>query len=146
MFTLTSGVTEDAAVKAYVYSYSLASIEVTRRQSTNLPAPNGRGEAPMNQFANRAFLPDASFTSVVCPNVDTLYSSMLYDVSREPLVISVPDMGDRYHLFPILDMWTNVQAALAPGSRPPIPPITTCCCACTGLTTKSSTAAGIRRR
>lgn len=113
--TSESGVTEDAAVKAYVYSYSLASMEVTRRQSTNVPAPNGRGQAPTNQFANMAFLPDASFTAVVRPNVDTLYSSMLFDVSREPLVISVPDMGDRYHLFPILDMWTNVQAV--PGTR-----------------------------
>jgi hypothetical protein len=91
------------------------SVEVTRRQSTNLPGPDGRGAAPMNQFANLAFVPDASFTGVVRPSVDTLYSSMFYDVSRQPLVINVPDMGDRYHLFPILDMWTNVQAS--PGTR-----------------------------
>jgi hypothetical protein len=110
-----SSLTADAAVKAYVYTYPLVSVEVTRRQSTNLPGPNGRGAAPMNQFANLAFVPDASFTGVVRPNVDTLYSSLFYDVSREPLVINVPDMGHRYHLFPILDMWTNVQAS--PGNR-----------------------------
>ena len=110
-----SRVSEDAAVKAYVYTYPLVSVEVTRRQSTNLPRPDGRGAAPMNLFANLAFVPDAAFTGVVRPNVDTLYSSMFYDVSREPLIISVPDMGDRYHLFPILDMWTNVQAS--PGTR-----------------------------
>lgn len=108
-------VTEDAAVKAYVYSYPLVSVEVSRRQATNLPRPDGRGAAPMNQFANLAFVPDATFTSVVRPNVDTLYSSMFFDVSAEPLVISVPDMGDRYHLFPIMDMWTNVAAS--PGTR-----------------------------
>lgn len=111
----SSSVSEDAAVKAYVYTYPLVSVEVTRRQSTNLPGPDGRGAAPMNQFANLAFIPDASFTGVVRPNVDTLYSSMFYDVSKEPLVVSVPEMGDRYHLFPILDMWTNVQAS--PGTR-----------------------------
>ena len=110
-----SGVSDDAAVKAYVYTYPLVSVEVTRRQSTNLPGPDGRGAAPMNQFANLPFVPDAAFTGVVRPNVDTLYSSMFYDVSTEPLVINVPEMGDRYHLFPILDMWTNVQAS--PGTR-----------------------------
>ncbi|MFE2997044.1 DUF1254 domain-containing protein [Nocardia sp. NPDC059246] len=111
----TQAAKEDAAVSAYVYTYPLVTMEVTRRQLTNLPRPNGRTAAPMNQFANMAFLPDASFTAVVRPNVDTLYSSMFYDVSKEPLVVSVPDMGNRYHLFPILDMWTNVQAS--PGTR-----------------------------
>ncbi len=108
-------VREDAAVQAYVYTYPLVSVEVTRRQSTNVPRADGRGAAPMNQFANLALMPDSSFTGVVRPNIDTLYSSMFFDVSREPLVISVPGMGNRYHLFPIMDMWTNVQAS--PGTR-----------------------------
>src|SRR5262249_5196239 len=60
------------------------------------------------------FLPDAKFTAVVRPNVDTLYTSMLFDVSKEPLVVTVPPMGNRYHLFPILDMWTNVDASAGP--------------------------------
>ena len=77
-----SSLRDDAAVKAYVYTCPLVSVEVTRRQSTNLPRPNGRGAAPMNQFANLGFVPDASFTGVVRPNVDTLYSSMFHDVSR----------------------------------------------------------------
>jgi hypothetical protein len=51
----------------------------------------------------------------VRPNVDTLYSQLFYDVSEQPLVISVPDMGNRYNLFPVYDMWTNVQAS--PGTR-----------------------------
>ncbi|QLY28806.1 DUF1254 domain-containing protein [Nocardia huaxiensis] len=113
--TPASGLSEETAMKAYAYTYPLVSVEVTRRQSTNVARPAASGEAPMNQFGNLAFLPDASFTNVVRANVDTLYSSMFYDVSKEPLVISVPDMGDRYHLFPILDMWTNVQAS--PGTR-----------------------------
>ncbi|MEU6587429.1 DUF1254 domain-containing protein [Nocardia sp. NPDC046763] len=110
-----SDVSMGAAVSAYVYTYPLVSIEVTRRQSTNVPYPNDYGSAPMNQFANMRTVPDASFTNVVRPNVDTLYSSMFYDVSVEPLIIGVPDMRGRYYLFPILDMWTNVQAS--PGTR-----------------------------
>lgn len=112
----TDAAREAAAVKAYTYTYPLVAVEVTRRQSTNLPSANPAvGAAPMNQLAPLNFLPDASFTGVVRPNVDTMYVSMFFDVSDEPLVVSVPDMGDRYHLFPLLDMWSNVDAS--PGPR-----------------------------
>jgi hypothetical protein len=33
---------------------------------------------------------------------------MWFDVSKEPLLISVPDSGGRYYLLPMLDMWTDV--------------------------------------
>ncbi|MFC9995103.1 DUF1254 domain-containing protein [Nocardia sp. NPDC127526] len=106
---------DDLAALAYTYTYPLVSVEVTRRQSTNYPAPDPSiGAAPMNQLAPLHFLPDAKFTGVVRPNVDTLYTSMFFDVSQEPLVVSVPDMGGRYHLFPILDAWTNVDASAGP--------------------------------
>lgn len=108
-------VSMDAQVAAYVYTYPLVSVEVSRRQSTNYPEPDPSiGAAPMNQLAPLKFLPDAKFTGVVRPNVDTLYVSMFFDVAKEPLVVSVPDMGGRYHLFPILDMWTNVAASAGP--------------------------------
>ncbi|MEE4025775.1 DUF1254 domain-containing protein [Gordonia sp. PKS22-38] len=107
---------EEAAVAAYTYTYPLVSMEVTRRQNTNVPVPiSAIGIAPTNQLGSKDNLPDASFKGVVRTNVDTLYTSMLYDVAAEPIVISVPDMGDRYHVFSIMDMWTDTTAA--PGSR-----------------------------
>ena len=39
------------------------------------------------------------------PNVDTLYSAMLYDVSQKDLVIVIPDIDDRYWLFSFYDMY-----------------------------------------
>ena len=47
--------------------------------------------------------------------MDTLYSLMWFDVSKEPLLIHVPDSGGRYYLLPLLDMWTEVFAN--PGAR-----------------------------
>jgi hypothetical protein len=71
--------------------------------------------APINQFGHIKAFPDATFTDVVSPNADTLYSSAWLDLAREPLVLSVPDTHGRYYLMPMLDAWTNVFAS--PGKR-----------------------------
>ena len=104
----------DIAVDAYVYAYPMVLMEITRRVSTNVEAPRGPF-APMNRFAHLRAFPDHTFREVVRPNADTLYSILWFDVSAEPLVVSAPDTGGRYHMLPMLDMWTDVFAA--PGSR-----------------------------
>lgn len=107
---------DEIAVEAYVYAYPLVLAELTRRAMTSFDAAGGADRrAPMNQFSHRRTFPDAKFTNVVRPNADTLYSSLWYDVSSEPLLISVPDSQGRYYLLPILDMWTDVFAS--PGTR-----------------------------
>jgi hypothetical protein len=69
----------------------------------------------MNRFANVPAFPDATFTDVTRANVDTLYSLMWFDVSQEPLLISVPDSGGRFYLLQMRDMWTDVFDS--PGKR-----------------------------
>jgi len=98
----------EVATSAYIYAYPLILMEITRRVSTNVADTSHFGKAPMNQFANLPAFPDATFTDVVRPNADTLYSSMWFDVSKEPLLIATPDSGGRYYLLPMLDMWTDV--------------------------------------
>ncbi len=98
----------EVAANAYLYAYPLILMELTRRIATNVADTRQFSKAPMNQFANLPAFPDATFTDVVRPNLDTLYSLMWFDVSKEPLLISVPDSGGRYYLLPMLDMWTDV--------------------------------------
>jgi hypothetical protein len=106
----------EIAVEAYLYAYPLVVMDVTRRIGTNCQAADGTKMcAPMNQFAHAPGFPDATFTDVVRPNADTLYSSVWFDVTEEPLVIHVPDSRGRYYLLPMLDLWTDVFAS--PGKR-----------------------------
>ena len=102
-------------VDAYLYFYSPITMDVTRKQLTNVePSPDAIG-GPPNTFNNIKTFPPANMKVVVRPNFDTLYSSAWLDLTKEPMVISVPDTDGRYYLLPMLDMWTDVFAS--PGWR-----------------------------
>jgi hypothetical protein len=103
------------AADAYLYFYPLVIMDLTRRQMTNLPAGKEPGFGPPNTFNNLTEYPPATLKVVVRPNFDTLYSVAWLDLSKEPVVVSVPDTHGRYYLLPMLDMWTDVFAS--PGWR-----------------------------
>jgi hypothetical protein len=102
------------ATDAYIYGYPLITMEMTRRVITNVSAVEGT-RGPMGQFIKLRQYPDASFRDVTAPNADTLYTTAWIDVGKEPWVLSIPDMKDRYFLVPLLDGWTNVFQV--PGKR-----------------------------
>lgn len=102
------------AVEAYIYGYPLVTMEMTRRVVTNVEKPEG-SRGPMGHLIKLREYPNASFTDVTAPNADTLYTTAFVDVGKEPWVLSIPEMKDRYFLFPMLDGWTTVFQV--PGSR-----------------------------
>ena len=104
---------QQIATDAYVYGYSLVTTDVTRIQMTNTDKVEGlRG--PTGQFINVKRYPPGDYRGVSAPNADTLYSAAWIDLS-EPQVFSHPDMGERYFLFPMYDLWMSIIQS--PGSR-----------------------------
>ena len=101
------------ATDAYVYGYSLVTTDVTRIQMTNVDKFESlRG--PVGQFINVKRYPPGDYRGVSAPNADTLYSAVWIDLS-EPQVFSHPDMGNRYFLFPMYDLWMSIVQS--PGAR-----------------------------
>jgi hypothetical protein len=112
--TVTPEEAKAIAEDAYIYGYSLISVEMSRKVITNVEQPTAT-RAPMGQFANLREYPSAAYRDVTAPNADTLYSSTFIDVSKEPWVVSWPDMGDRYYVWEFYDAW--VPVIFDPGSR-----------------------------
>jgi hypothetical protein len=108
---LTQEEARQIAVDAFIYTYPLVLMELTRQQQTS-GRPGGVG---MNELAHLRQFPTAEFRSVVRPNFDTLYSFAWIDLTAGPVVVTTPDLTGRYHLLPFYDMWTDAFAV--PGTR-----------------------------
>ena len=102
------------AIDAYIYGYPLVTMDMTRKQLTNVATPD-ESHAPMGQLLKLRAYPAVDNHAVTAPNADTLYTIAWLDVSQEPWIFGIPDMGDRYYLMPMLDGWTNVFQV--PGKR-----------------------------
>src|SRR5215475_7950667 len=73
----------EIARDAYLYAYPIVTMDVSMRQSTNVPNANTIPlRAPINQFAHARAYPRAEDRDVVRYNFDTLYSPVWLDLSR----------------------------------------------------------------
>ncbi len=88
-------------------------MEYTRRNAVERGGLGGAAE--LNRFTHAPAFPDARFRQVIRPNADTLYSSAWLDLSKEPLILRVPDTHDRYYLMQFMDAWTETFDV--PGKR-----------------------------
>ncbi|MFM2046867.1 MAG: hypothetical protein RL383_944 [Actinomycetota bacterium] len=104
---------DDIAEEAYHYLYPLVVMEVTKRQLRVVTTP--RNDDPRNLFVHQMNTATDKWRSVARPNIDTLFSAAWVDLSVGPAMLTLPPAGDRYHMFQMLDFWTDTFAV--PGSR-----------------------------
>src|SRR5215469_2864449 len=100
------------AQEAYIYFYPVVIMDVSRKHFTNIEAGKMFARGPMNTFSHARTFPPATFRGATHANFDTLYSVGWLDLSKEPVVISVPDTHGRYYLLQLLDMWTDSFAGV----------------------------------
>lgn len=99
---------------------TLPLFEMARMRAANTarrhPVQGFAGDGPastlrwVNQFTHTRRLRGPEDKEVVTPNNDTLFTNAWLDLAAGPLVIDVPDMGERYWTLGFLDAWTNPWA------------------------------------
>ena len=106
---------DPAARQAVIYTLPL--YEMARMRAATCPRRGPGGEFAAadpeatlrwcNGFTHSRALLTPANREVVSPNNDTLYDNSWLDLADGPLVIELPDMGERYWTLGFLDLWTN---------------------------------------
>lgn len=100
---------QDATEFALLYGYPLLAyqkVSVVRTQQVGV-----------NNVIHARILANASSQQVVKPNADTLYSNVVYDLSKEDVDITVPEVpDDDFYLFSFYDPFGNNWANIGSGN------------------------------
>jgi hypothetical protein len=98
----------DATAARDAYLYALPLIEMATTRARLLKAPG----AAINKLAHTRTLSDDKARWVTTPNNDTLYSSAFLDLTKGPVTLIIPPMGQRYFSVSVMDMFTNNNVVL----------------------------------
>jgi hypothetical protein len=90
-------------VQAYVYAMPI--LYLTQLRHKWVTDASSFPYAPLNHLYHFRSVADASYKDGGSPNNDTLYSWGFFDLSKEPIVVANPDMGERYFTFELADMY-----------------------------------------
>ena len=101
----------DIAEEAYIYAFPM--MENYRTMYTQAVDRTAAGYlAPFNELVSKTELLGPEFKQIVRPNNDTLYSFAWLDVRAQPIVITIPEVKDRYYSVQLVDMFTHNFAYL----------------------------------
>jgi hypothetical protein len=121
---LTEAYVSQVARSAYLWGWPMVNLHNRRVIMGKVPEPGYMGGivpvAPPNQLAMLHDYVAPEERLVACPNQDVVYGFGLLDFSREPAVIQVPDFGDRFWVYQVVDQRTDSFAQLGKmyGTKP----------------------------
>jgi len=103
---VSSAEAQAIAEEAYVYAYPM--MENYRTMYVQVIDRTAPGYlAPFNELSHMTELLGPEFKDVVRPNNDTMYSLAWLDLRAQPVVITVPEIEDRYFSVQLVDMFTH---------------------------------------
>jgi hypothetical protein len=100
----------------YVWAWPMINVYNRRIGFTQLKEPGRLGgvlpAAPPNRLSMLTHYVEPSEREVACPNQDVVYGGGPLALDIEPVVIQVPDFGDRFWVYQIVDVRTDSFAGL----------------------------------
>jgi hypothetical protein len=99
------------ARSAYLWGWPMVNMLNRRVRITQAPEPGLLGGvlpvAPRGQIGMLHDYIEPSERFVVCPNQDVVYGLGFFDLDTEPVVVQVPDFGDRFWVYALYDQRTD---------------------------------------
>ena len=113
---ITEGYARLVARDAYFWAWPMVNIYNKRLAYGQAPEPGLMGGivpiAPVNRLAMLHDYIDPRERIVACPNQDVVYGAGVLALDVSPVVIQVPDFGDRFWVYQIVDLRTDSFASL----------------------------------
>jgi hypothetical protein len=100
---------------AFFWAWPMANLYARRLASMEAPEPILTGGVPIAPLNRLFVLPDyadASRRDVACPNQELIEGHAVLALDKSPVVVQVPDFGDRFWVYEIVDLRTDSFAQL----------------------------------
>jgi len=108
---MTPGYARTVAQMAYVWGWPLVNMINRNDTITKAPHPGLLGGvlpiAPQGRLAMLSNYIEPSETFVTCPNQDVVYGLSYMSLDEQPVIVQVPDFGDRFWVYALSDARTD---------------------------------------
>src|SRR5271170_1028215 len=121
---MTSEYVQSIGRLAYLWAWPMMNLHNRVTILRSIPEPGLMGGivpmAPPNQLAMLTDYIEPEERLVACPNQDVVYGFSILTLNEEPVVVQVPDFGDRFWVYQVVDQRTDSFASLGKmyGTKP----------------------------
>ncbi|MCP1419236.1 hypothetical protein J3D47_003479 [Pseudomonas laurylsulfativorans] len=113
---MTPGYARAVAQMAYAWGWPLVNLQTRRMMYEQVPTIGLLGPtpvAPVNQLAMLSDYIDPDIRIVAHPNQDVVYGFGALALDKAPVILQVPDFGERFWMFELADQRTDSFARVA---------------------------------
>jgi hypothetical protein len=93
--------------QAYIYALNPFMMYSVLYQTQRVPYAGYPDGVPFNVWTKMTDIANVKNSRTVMPNVNTLYASAWLDLRQEPIVLDLPEFGDRYYSVGLQDAYMN---------------------------------------